>query len=182
VHPTHLVAGYLSEAVERREGVGRKTQMRVDARQEEVCYGMRTPDVGTEELPVGFLLQDFRGREAFGLAQNVVFGDVVEFIPIARSLCVDDSRAQALVTEVRALVFEIVGLLFLGWEAEDFLAEFEEFSGIMEETVSVYFVVLVLILTETVAFRGVAATEIEVEKPDIAACAEEVFFFFGIVL
>lgn len=88
---------------------------------------------------------------------------LVKLIPVSPSRLVHDVCAETLVPEIRVLVHEVVLLLLFYGKVVKFLAQLEEFVGVIEDS-------------------AVRAPEVKVEEAKIFACSDEAVYLFCIVV
>lgn len=114
--------------------------------------GMTALDIVLEQSPFLLAIKHLWTGKPLAQPKNIVLRDIVEFIPISRPLCINNTLAIPLVAEVAALALEVV-LDFLGdWEIVEGSHELEELFCVFEERFAVI------------------AVEVEVEEAELLAC------------
>lgn len=89
--------------------------------------------VALEQRPLIFAVKHIWTGKPLAQLENIVLGDVVEFVSVSCALGVYDAFAIAFVAEVAALAFEVV-FDFLGYgEVVEGLHELEELVSVVEQ-------------------------------------------------
>ena len=132
---------------------------------------VRFPYITPQQISRSLLPQALRSRQALRDPQHVVFGDVVELVGVTGALRVNNTGSEAFVAEVGPFLYEVVFLLFWGWECEDVLAKGEEGFYVFEESGAV-----------DLAVCGSGVSEIEVEEAEFLACFPDFVDFVLVAL